>query len=445
MKSENISIIASHPIVRAFTLELIKTVKERRIEEYRQKMTIDADLVPKVRSERISSILEPRPKPPIRERIRIPFLFRKKNAPTRLPSKPKPNPTRIAPVLISTSSINRPPKAELSNFLYREDFPLPPEREEAINLGEIPEMPQEEFVPQESLLSQNIQTNNFPVHNLRATQPEEIYLRPMNMMESMPLNDPGADVIPEVTTENINNFNINMPPQEFESLNETISDFNIPVAEPKPIEPRPIDTHAQFREAPPKVFPQRLEVNADIPVAEPKPIQPKPIEPMPIEPKPIQPKPIQPKPIIHKPLERQSPKRMIKPKIEPKIKPVKEVIPAPPQIVNEPTEVPKREEGDYGKIMTFVNDPSVHVIECSGANKPMKVVKAGQRQITKASLTEEEIRSLLEQISEEVHIPLLEGVFRAAVSNFTISAIVSPMIGSKFIIKKQTPLMIIRD
>jgi hypothetical protein len=225
-----------------------------------------------------------------------------------------------------------------------------------------------------------------------------------------------------------------MPPQEFESLNETISDFNIPVAEPKPIEPRPIDTHAQFREVS-KVFPQRLEVNADIPVAEPKPIQPKPIELIPIE----------PKPIIHKPLERQSPKRMIKPKIEPKIKPVKEVIPAPPQIVNEPTEVPKREEGDYGKIMTFVNDPSVHVIECSGANKPMKVVKAGQRQITKASLTEEEIRSLLEQISEEVHIPLLEGVFRAAVSNFTISAIVSPMIGSKFIIKKQTPLMIIRD
>ncbi|GAJ17292.1 unnamed protein product, partial [marine sediment metagenome] len=44
---------------------------------------------------------------------------------------------------------------------------------------------------------------------------------------------------------------------------------------------------------------------------------------------------------------------------------------------------------------------------------------------------------LLNQIAEQAHVPLIEGVFKAAVENFIIHAVVSDVIGSRFIIKKQ--------
>lgn len=93
---------------------------------------------------------------------------------------------------------------------------------------------------------------------------------------------------------------------------------------------------------------------------------------------------------------------------------------------------------DYGKITALLNDPSVSTIECSGAGKPLMIIRAGQKQGTRISLTAKEIKEILHKVSDVVHIPLLEGVFRAAVDNFSINAVISEMIGSRFIIKKQT-------
>lgn len=98
---------------------------------------------------------------------------------------------------------------------------------------------------------------------------------------------------------------------------------------------------------------------------------------------------------------------------------------------------------DYGKITPLLNDPSVSSIECQGHGKALMIIRAGQRQITRIVLSADEIRGILQKVSDTIHIPLLEGVFRAAADNFSINAVISEMIGSRFVIKKQTPYAIL--
>lgn len=92
---------------------------------------------------------------------------------------------------------------------------------------------------------------------------------------------------------------------------------------------------------------------------------------------------------------------------------------------------------EYGKITLLLNDPSISTIECQGAGKPIMVIRIGQKQITRIVLSAKDIKIILDKVSDAAHIPLLEGVFRAAVDNFSINAIISEIIGSKFVIKKQ--------
>ena len=93
---------------------------------------------------------------------------------------------------------------------------------------------------------------------------------------------------------------------------------------------------------------------------------------------------------------------------------------------------------DYGKITPLLNDPSVSTIECQGAGKPITVIRAGQRQITRIVLNEEEIRGVLEKVADAAHIPLIEGVFRATVDGLGVNAVISEILGTKFLIKKAT-------
>jgi len=113
--------------------------------------------------------------------------------------------------------------------------------------------------------------------------------------------------------------------------------------------------------------------------------------------------------------------------------PVQQFVPATPQ--GAPVGVAQ----DYGKITPLLNDPSVSTIECQGVGKPVMIIRAGQKQVTKIVLSGNDIKEVLQKVSDAAHIPLLEGVFRAAVDNFSINAVISEMIGSRFVIKKQTP------
>jgi len=98
---------------------------------------------------------------------------------------------------------------------------------------------------------------------------------------------------------------------------------------------------------------------------------------------------------------------------------------------------------DYGKIKPFLEDKTISSIECPGPGRPIIIIQRGTRMPTKISLSPNEIKGLLNFISDEAHIPLLEGVFRASVDDFTISAVISEIIGSKFIIKKRTPFALL--
>ena len=98
--------------------------------------------------------------------------------------------------------------------------------------------------------------------------------------------------------------------------------------------------------------------------------------------------------------------------------------------------IPIRLNQNYGKITPLLDDPSVSTIECQGTEKPIMIIRAGQKQMTKITLNAEEIKNILKKVSDTTHIPLLDGVFRAAVDNFSINAIISGTIGSRFVIKK---------
>jgi hypothetical protein len=90
----------------------------------------------------------------------------------------------------------------------------------------------------------------------------------------------------------------------------------------------------------------------------------------------------------------------------------------------------------YGQITPLLNDPTVFVVECPGAGRQVTVVQNGRKQFTNIVLGRGEVDAVLKKISEEVHIPLMEGVFRAATEGFSISAVVSKLVGSKFVLKK---------
>lgn len=90
----------------------------------------------------------------------------------------------------------------------------------------------------------------------------------------------------------------------------------------------------------------------------------------------------------------------------------------------------------YEKILPLLRNPQVQYIECEGKDLPLKVISRGQKQITNIVLGDEDIKDILKVISEKARIPLIEGVFKVAVDNFILNAVISDVVGTMFIIKK---------
>ena len=59
--------------------------------------------------------------------------------------------------------------------------------------------------------------------------------------------------------------------------------------------------------------------------------------------------------------------------------------------------------------------------------------------MTPVTLTEQEIRNVIESFSRETKIPLIEGILKTAYENLLITAIVSEYVGGRFIIQKINP------
>ena len=91
------------------------------------------------------------------------------------------------------------------------------------------------------------------------------------------------------------------------------------------------------------------------------------------------------------------------------------------------------------KISALLKDPIITEIECRGADQPLMIKRGNALQSTKISLSEQEIQAILTECSQKTNIPIIEGTFKAAMDTIIITAVVSEILGARFIIKKRNP------
>ncbi len=98
--------------------------------------------------------------------------------------------------------------------------------------------------------------------------------------------------------------------------------------------------------------------------------------------------------------------------------------------------VPKNLEIDLEKLNPLIKDPAVKIIECNGPDE--HIIVRGKMGVhpTNIVLGKEEINKIIETFSQAAYIPTHEGVFRVVAGRLILSAIISQVVGSKFMIKK---------
>jgi hypothetical protein len=99
----------------------------------------------------------------------------------------------------------------------------------------------------------------------------------------------------------------------------------------------------------------------------------------------------------------------------------------------------KIETVNLGKLAGILVDPSVLSIECPGPYKNLLVNRSGSIQTSAITLTPEEINAIMHNVSEQTRIPLTPGVFRAAVQDLIVTAVLSDFVGTRFVIQKRNP------
>lgn len=85
------------------------------------------------------------------------------------------------------------------------------------------------------------------------------------------------------------------------------------------------------------------------------------------------------------------------------------------------------------KLLMILNDKLVSNIECHGPGKFITIRRAGKIIPSKITLTNQEISDLVDYFSINARIPRLQGMFKAIINNWLITAIETPN-GTRFII-----------
>ena len=101
---------------------------------------------------------------------------------------------------------------------------------------------------------------------------------------------------------------------------------------------------------------------------------------------------------------------------------------------------PKPQDFVLGKIDVLLRDNMIQTLECPGPGKNILVKKLNKINMTKITLSKEEINAIITGFSNKAKIPLLGGILKAAVGNLLISAVISDFAGSRFIINKISPI-----
>jgi len=94
-------------------------------------------------------------------------------------------------------------------------------------------------------------------------------------------------------------------------------------------------------------------------------------------------------------------------------------------------------QSGYGRLTPLINDPTISHITVD-SNNQVRIIKRGREQLINIILSQEEMNSILQYLSERSRIPLTteEGVFRVTVDNMLFNAIISRELGTKLMIKK---------
>lgn len=100
---------------------------------------------------------------------------------------------------------------------------------------------------------------------------------------------------------------------------------------------------------------------------------------------------------------------------------------------------PTNNDVDLGtKLNPLLRDMAVKIIECNGEDEKLIVKGMMGTKFTNIVLSKDEIEQVIEKFSKSAKIPVHEGIFKVVVGRLILTAIISEIISSKFIIKKMT-------
>ena len=178
-----------------------------------------------------------------------------------------------------------------------------------------------------------------------------------------------------------------------------------------------------------------------------------PLNPIPIQLK-ITPRPImQRRPLIkipqpQKPIQKRqiTPFRQIlKPLVRPNVKEMNTRVRETPIQTPEIQPQATGETINLGKINGVLNDRRVLQIECPGPDKFILAKSSYEIQTTRILLTEQEIIDIVKTFAEQAKIPIISGLFKAAVGDFVMTAVISEVVGTRFIITRLSPMSMIQN
>ncbi len=97
----------------------------------------------------------------------------------------------------------------------------------------------------------------------------------------------------------------------------------------------------------------------------------------------------------------------------------------------------KYQINSLGKLSIILSNPAIQGIEFPGPGKNLLINRSGRIEDTKTTLKPEEVDAILSEVSQKTKIPIIPGVFKAALGNLIITAVISEFVGSRFIIQKK--------
>lgn len=122
------------------------------------------------------------------------------------------------------------------------------------------------------------------------------------------------------------------------------------------------------------------------------------------------------------------------------IHPVPTILP-PPELPSKPISPPTPTFAEiaginFGKLTPFIQNPAINMIECPGENKNIIIRTYNIRRPTPIILSKDEMQDLVLQFSKKAKVPFIDGLFRAWIDKYLISALISNKQTQNFIIQK---------